>query len=224
MKYACVICGYDQLDTPQYDELDFPTFTVCSCCGFESGFDDDATAYPKNFDEYRLDWLGNGAVWFCEHKNPENWNMHTQLNNIGFYISEYDFIKLKETNKKRFKEKINGEIFEKDCRIQYLLPKIVPTRIKKFAEENKSKRGYHIIKSISSDISYFLIIISGFNQPNYSIYSYFETEGDKVKIYTQESYNSSDSNTYEVYQYKGIEKDNIKVIGNNMHEIKKNIN
>ena len=61
VKHYCPCCGYDGLSCPAYSELGpppwprlgeppysshlgFPSYEVCSCCGFEYGLDDDPGA------------------------------------------------------------------------------------------------------------------------------------------------------------------------------------
>ncbi len=83
VMFMCCICGYDELEEPQYKD-DYATFTICSCCGFESGFDDDAVSKPLTFEEYRNKWIELGAPWFSSSKKPSvNWDYKTQLKRIN---------------------------------------------------------------------------------------------------------------------------------------------
>jgi hypothetical protein len=98
----CPCCGYDGLSWPAYSELGpppwphlgrppyaahlgFPSYEVCSCCGFEYGFDDDpgASAKSSSFEEYRAEWLSSGAEWFIRSAKPEGWDPRKQLSSIG---------------------------------------------------------------------------------------------------------------------------------------------
>lgn len=81
--HICSICGYGGLEFPQWDKEGFPTFTICDCCGFESGFDDEAKDKPETIEEYRERWLREGAIWFSSSvQRPENWDLRIQLKNI----------------------------------------------------------------------------------------------------------------------------------------------
>lgn len=81
-KFTCIVCGYPNLDFPQY-ENGYPTQTICGCCGFQSGFDDDAKDNPETIDEYRERWLMEGATWFSSSTpKPKGWNLELQLKNI----------------------------------------------------------------------------------------------------------------------------------------------
>ncbi|GAB5465364.1 MAG: hypothetical protein Kapaf2KO_08000 [Candidatus Kapaibacteriales bacterium] len=81
----CPICGYDELDEPPYysnNGFD-PTWEVCSCCGYEFGYDDVDQGWT--FKAYREKWIAEGFVW--QHDNrPDGWNhemMEKQLENIN---------------------------------------------------------------------------------------------------------------------------------------------
>jgi hypothetical protein len=83
--YTCCVCGYDGLEEEQYNsEGGWPTFCVCPCCGFESGFDDDAKNEPQTIEEYRDYWIKLGSMWFSPStKKPKDWNLKTQLKQIN---------------------------------------------------------------------------------------------------------------------------------------------
>jgi hypothetical protein len=86
---TCIVCGYDKLDYPQY-ENGFPTHTICPCCGFQSGFDDDAFNEPVTIEEYRIRWIKNGAVWFStKPKQPSDYNLRQQLKNIDVKLEDF---------------------------------------------------------------------------------------------------------------------------------------
>ncbi|RAI82673.1 hypothetical protein BFS35_003020 [Macrococcoides goetzii] len=46
--YICPVCGYNQLEEEPYkffdDNIFNASFEICSCCGFQFGFDDDNIA------------------------------------------------------------------------------------------------------------------------------------------------------------------------------------
>lgn len=81
MQYKCVVCGYDGLDFPQYLEHGEPNFSICPCCGWESGFDD--LDRGLTFEEYRKGWIKEGAEWLNIDKKPDNWDLKRQLARIN---------------------------------------------------------------------------------------------------------------------------------------------
>lgn len=81
--YICPVCGYNKLEEPPYDEFRYPTYVICSCCGFESGFDDESAG--SSIAEYRQRWINKGFPFFNNVKKPSNWNvrvMRRQLENV----------------------------------------------------------------------------------------------------------------------------------------------
>lgn len=81
---VCKVCGYDGLEYSQYLKDDEPTFVICDCCGFESGYDDLDRGY--SIQEYRRKWLKEGAKWFDKSKKPVNWSLGKQLKNISIKL------------------------------------------------------------------------------------------------------------------------------------------
>lgn len=82
MFFTCSVCGYDRLRGPLYAN-GIPDFNlICACCGFQPGYDDLEQGYT--FEEYRTEWIeDNGAKWFDSKEKPAEWELQTQLNNIG---------------------------------------------------------------------------------------------------------------------------------------------
>lgn len=78
--YICKVCGFDKLEEPQYLEGGSPNFVICDCCGFQSGYDD--LDQGKTFEEYRNEWILNGAPWFNNKKKPSGWRLELQLKNL----------------------------------------------------------------------------------------------------------------------------------------------
>ncbi len=78
--YICSVCGYDQLESKQYYDDGNPTYIVCNCCGFESGFDD--FDQGLTIEEYREKWIKDGCIWLIEYLKPANWIMEEQMKNI----------------------------------------------------------------------------------------------------------------------------------------------
>ena len=98
---TCPVCGYGGLQQapyaylnrlpvpdgfgPPYDlSLGLPSYEVCDCCGFEFGNDDEpGTAKGISFEDYRQDWLSEGAPWFSPSKRPPDWSLEAQLASAG---------------------------------------------------------------------------------------------------------------------------------------------
>lgn len=77
----CRVCGYDGLEQPQYSEKNIPNYnSICSCCGFQAGFDDLDLGFT--FTEYRRRWLQLGCQWFEPSKKPDDWDVQKQLLNL----------------------------------------------------------------------------------------------------------------------------------------------
>ncbi|RTE09623.1 hypothetical protein EJQ19_11215 [Paenibacillus whitsoniae] len=80
--YICHVCGFNKLDEPPWgDDGKTASFSICSCCGVEFGYED---ATEKGLINYRDKWLNNGAKWFNESKRPESWDVQEQLKRINF--------------------------------------------------------------------------------------------------------------------------------------------
>jgi len=76
--HICTVCGYEKLEYPQRDSKGYPTFCICPCCGFESGFHDDCL--EMTIEEFRNEWIEEGANWFSEHNaKPLNWDWKKQI-------------------------------------------------------------------------------------------------------------------------------------------------
>ncbi|QOY36647.1 hypothetical protein AWH56_002945 [Anaerobacillus isosaccharinicus] len=84
MSYICPICGYDKLEEIPYDKEGNPSYEICSCCGFEFGYDDHSEG--KTFAEYRQLWIENDCKWFNEDERPKNWSLKQQLVNINIFL------------------------------------------------------------------------------------------------------------------------------------------
>lgn len=78
MEKICPVCGYPELDESAYNKLNHPTYTICSCCGTEFGYDD----FDKNFEQLRKEWINKGAKWVFLKDKPKNWNLKDQLKNL----------------------------------------------------------------------------------------------------------------------------------------------
>ncbi|MDD5617662.1 MAG: hypothetical protein PHG69_01070 [Candidatus Omnitrophica bacterium] len=79
-KYMCPVCGFFGLDEPPYNDKRESSFEICSCCGFEFGFDEGKT--DDKYNTFRSIWIENGANWFLPEKRPEDWDLDEQLKNL----------------------------------------------------------------------------------------------------------------------------------------------
>ncbi|MER5890505.1 hypothetical protein ABT160_42325 [Streptomyces sp. NPDC001941] len=73
----CRVCGYE--DGSLFFEETWPTYNICSCCGWESGIHAFGLAGTR---EYRGYWTGQGAPWFTPRERPADWDLLAQLKNI----------------------------------------------------------------------------------------------------------------------------------------------
>lgn len=98
MKYTCPVCGYDQLEEPPRDKHGkCPSYEICSCCGFEFGYDDDAAGFT--YDSFRKDWVKRGCPWRHEGE-PTSWDPFKQMAKAGIEVKA----KHRKKNVRRGKE------------------------------------------------------------------------------------------------------------------------
>jgi hypothetical protein len=79
----CLACGYEGLDVPQY-ENGVPSFEICKCCLFQSGFDDTISASGQSLTplQWRAEWITNGMPWRSRSFDPpSDWDPRKQLQN-----------------------------------------------------------------------------------------------------------------------------------------------
>jgi len=81
--YVCIVCGFNELDLPQYTEEGGPMFNICSCCGFQSGYHD--LDREITIEEYRQQWIDKGAKWTFPPR-PKDWDVKVQLQNINIEL------------------------------------------------------------------------------------------------------------------------------------------
>jgi len=75
MKYACPVCGFNQMPYPPGDH------NVCSCCGTEFGYHDRVRSHQ----ELRMLWVAKGCPWFSNAlAPPAGWNADAQMRKAGF--------------------------------------------------------------------------------------------------------------------------------------------
>jgi hypothetical protein len=101
-RFDCPCCGYRNLEHPAYSEMPQPlpsdlgnppyigrygmaSFQCCDCCGFEFGFDDDASASGRetSFEEHLRRFVQSGMPWFRPDCRPEGWDLEIQLRQAG---------------------------------------------------------------------------------------------------------------------------------------------
>jgi hypothetical protein len=81
MNRVCLVCNYQELYEPPYDNRGVPSDEICPCCGFHYGFDDDGYSNKEEAFKLWLDkWIKDGCPWFSKsRKPPKNWNPAEQL-------------------------------------------------------------------------------------------------------------------------------------------------
>jgi len=77
LRYTCPVCSFDQLNEPPFNKNNEPSYEICPCCGFEFGFNGDNNQHTYN--EYRKQWVKDGAVWFMPQQRPAGWKLEKQL-------------------------------------------------------------------------------------------------------------------------------------------------
>lgn len=78
-KFVCPVCGYDALDEPPLDEFGCATFSICSCCGNEFGYDD----FSARVETLRKKWKSTGMKWWSNAvPEPPGFDPHRQLRNV----------------------------------------------------------------------------------------------------------------------------------------------
>jgi len=74
MKYACPVCGFDQMPFPAEDN------NICSCCGTEFGYHD----LKRSHQQLREAWIARGCPWFSTAMLPATgWNAYVQMSSAG---------------------------------------------------------------------------------------------------------------------------------------------
>lgn len=82
MNYICPVCGYDDLEGPAYNEYNYASHEICTCCRFQFGDDDDVEISDGVFltreeahKTYREKWIENGAEVFHLECYPQEWQL-----------------------------------------------------------------------------------------------------------------------------------------------------
>ncbi len=80
-KYLCPVCGLNELKEEPFNKKNVPSYEICSCCGFEFGFNGENN--KKCFSEYRNRWIAEGFTWFMVDLKPKNWDYRKQIENLN---------------------------------------------------------------------------------------------------------------------------------------------
>lgn len=80
MRNICPVCGFDGLEEPPYNAQGYASHEICPCCGFEFGYDD--LSEGVSHAEFRERWLAAGAQWFSPDRQPPDWDVSRQLQNL----------------------------------------------------------------------------------------------------------------------------------------------
>ncbi len=84
--YMCLVCGFNLLKEPPYDQGNSPSYEICPCCGFEFGVD--GANNQIIFTDFRQAWIKNGAQWFIPKLKPKDWDFKKQLSNLNKDVGE----------------------------------------------------------------------------------------------------------------------------------------
>jgi hypothetical protein len=78
--------------SPPYENAwGMASYEVCSCCGFEFGFDDNpgGNTPGTSFAEHLLEWYDEGQKWFDLNCRPKDWDLIKQLKNANIPVPDY---------------------------------------------------------------------------------------------------------------------------------------
>lgn len=109
-KHVCPVCGWRELETPPYENMPpapqavistvkppysetwgTASYEVCTCCGYEFGYDDDPGGGQGglSFAAYLRNWCNDGMNWLAPSARPQNWSLAQQLKDAGLPVPEY---------------------------------------------------------------------------------------------------------------------------------------
>lgn len=86
-RNICPVCGNPDLSEPAYSEEEgWPSDEICSCCGYQFGYDDDSEGITH--EQWRMRWIDEGMKWWSDtgRQPPAGWNPIEQLKNIGVFL------------------------------------------------------------------------------------------------------------------------------------------
>jgi hypothetical protein len=75
----CRVCGLEQAEAPWGPDESTPTWAYCDCCGAEFGYQDCSPAAAR---KNRTAWVAKGARWSTPEKQPADWVLEVQLEQI----------------------------------------------------------------------------------------------------------------------------------------------
>jgi hypothetical protein len=78
--YRCPVCGYPRLEDPPRTEQGYPSYEICSSCGFEFGVTDDDRGI--SYEQWRAEWVGGGMRWWSRLPQPAGWDPRRQLREL----------------------------------------------------------------------------------------------------------------------------------------------
>ena len=85
-RYACPVCGFDELAEAPWDG-DSSSLEICPSCGMQFGYDDAAggseAARRPIHDAWRLRWITDGTPWRSVRPVPPGWDPVKQLRRMG---------------------------------------------------------------------------------------------------------------------------------------------
>ena len=78
-NHVCAVCGWPWLKEPQRYDTGGTSEEICDCCGFQSGYSDQALCIPV--EEWRRRWVEGGMrfKWSDDTLPPPGWDPVAQL-------------------------------------------------------------------------------------------------------------------------------------------------
>lgn len=74
-SYRCPICFWYGLGEDPNRERLYQTYEICSCCGFEFGYEIKFIGRVERAKELREEWLAKGAPFFFFPHSPDDWSL-----------------------------------------------------------------------------------------------------------------------------------------------------
>jgi hypothetical protein len=109
-KYFCLVCGYPGMEGKLYANIPddprvemygllppyalawgLPSHDVCSCCGYEFGFDDEpgGAVDGLSFLEYLEKWVADGMPWMGPEPKPAGWDLAAQMSAAQLPVPDF---------------------------------------------------------------------------------------------------------------------------------------
>lgn len=83
-KSICKVCGWIIKDKPYLQNKE-NYYKRCDCCGYI--YDEKKCNNHKAYEDYRKEWIENGAIWYDVKQKPKNWELQKQLKNIKLNLN-----------------------------------------------------------------------------------------------------------------------------------------